>query len=1033
VNQASGAVAGVFAGRYTIERELGRGATSIVYLARELATGRAVAIKILRTELVTEISTERFLREIRVTARLEHPNIVPVLDSGEYDDRLFFVLPHMEGGTLRARLEREKQLPIGDVITIGKTIAAALQFAHEHKLLHRDVKPENILFSRGEACLADFGIARAWSEASGETGPSSTSTGVVRGTPAYMSPEQAAGDRDIDARSDIYSLACVLYEALAGIAAFVGPTPQSILAQRLAHVPRGVRVYRPAAPVALERVLERALGLAPADRHQSAAEFRDALANAVDSAPVSLHPMAPSDQAEALSGGPDRLPWPVRALGAVGVIVAVGLATYGSIRVRDRAAASPDTLTYAVLPADSGTARATNDVASLLRESLRRWTGIVVADPDRVGDAGRRIRLQLTPIGDSLRLRATLIDVTSKTAIADVTVRLPPTAAHSDSIVTVVADRLLFPEVAALDSRESGGGTSSFPARRAFLRGRAAMDRFDLARADSEFRRATEFDAKYATASLHLAQVRQWMGHPIAQWGYSAEQAQAGKAQLSPDDRLLADALVHLVRGRRDAACAAWRQLTNRDQDNFDHWYSLGNCLRYDSVVVRDPSSPSRWRFRSSYQQAVNAYDRAFTLLPGEHRFVGVKLVDDVASLLMLSGPSLRAGRSIAPDTMQFNAWPAWDADSLAFVPLPLAQFDVANRATSRSAAANQAILQDRHRFVQIALRWRSQLPESAEAAEALARALDLLGNVSAFDTLRVARRLAHYTDRLRLGALEVLMRVKNSVPSDSVQLRAARALADSLLREYTGTDQSGMKLVASLAALTGRANLAARYSHSVEASAVAPALERSAPALLAFAAIGGPTDSIRVLEADVWRAIDTSVLPSQRPSAIDQWLERAAFLAIPNYRFTASAEFSQVRRSAGLIAAWERKDLKGARRIVGELRDQRRRAGLHAGDMTIDAVYAEAAVLASLSDANDAIAWLDPVIDSMSFAPPQQLADVARAGPLVRAMALRADLAHAEGDRAAAKKWARAVIILWSDADPFLTPVVERMRSYAK
>lgn len=153
----SGTVSGVFAGRYTIEREPGRGATAIVYLARQHSDGRAVAIKILRDELVTEISTERFLREIRVTTRLQHPNIVPVLDSGEYDDRPFFVLPHMDGGTLRERFEREKQLPLAEVISIGKTIAEALQFAHERKLLHRDVKPENILFADGQACLADFG------------------------------------------------------------------------------------------------------------------------------------------------------------------------------------------------------------------------------------------------------------------------------------------------------------------------------------------------------------------------------------------------------------------------------------------------------------------------------------------------------------------------------------------------------------------------------------------------------------------------------------------------------------------------------------------------------------------------------------------------------------------------------------------------------------------------------------------------------------------------------------------------------------
>ncbi len=266
----SSTISGAFAGRYTIERELGRGATSVVYLAHDHTHG-AVAIKVLRQELVTEISSERFLREIRVTARLQHPNIVPVLDSGEYEGRLYFVSPLMDGGTLRARLERDKQLPLDDVIAIGKSIGAALQFAHARELLHRDVKPENILFGDGQACLADFGIARALSASSGEA--TTTTAGVVRGTPAYMSPEQAAGDRAIDRRTDIYALGCVLYEAIAGVPAFVGPTPQSLVAQRLVHMPRSLHVYRPNLPPELEEVIERALATAPADRYQNAADF----------------------------------------------------------------------------------------------------------------------------------------------------------------------------------------------------------------------------------------------------------------------------------------------------------------------------------------------------------------------------------------------------------------------------------------------------------------------------------------------------------------------------------------------------------------------------------------------------------------------------------------------------------------------------------------------------------------------------------------------------------------------------------------
>lgn len=214
------------------------------------------------------------MHEIRLTAQLVHPNIVPVLDSGELDGRPYFVLPFMEGGTLRTRLARERQLPLEDVIALGITIAGALQFAHGHGLIHRDVKPENILFSDGVPCLADFGTARALERA---TSDPTTSTGIVRGTPAYMSPEQASGEHEYDGRSDIYSLACVLYEAVAGIQPFVGPTTQAVISQRLTHAPRPVSVYRPTVPTELEEVLAKATALVPADRYQSAGELAGAL------------------------------------------------------------------------------------------------------------------------------------------------------------------------------------------------------------------------------------------------------------------------------------------------------------------------------------------------------------------------------------------------------------------------------------------------------------------------------------------------------------------------------------------------------------------------------------------------------------------------------------------------------------------------------------------------------------------------------------------------------------------------------------
>ncbi|MGH7711145.1 MAG: protein kinase domain-containing protein [Gemmatimonadaceae bacterium] len=268
-------LSGTFAGRYEVERELGRGATAIVYLARDLARGHDVAVKVLRPEFAGSLGAERFLKEIRLSQRLSHPQILPVLDSGQYEGVLFFVLPHMQGGTLRTRLEQQKQLSIEDAVSITRSVADALAHAHERGLVHRDVKPENILFNDGMACLGDFGIARALEHAMGDT---TTSDSVVRGTPSYMSPEQAAGDRSLDYRSDIYSLGCVTYEMLAGMQPFVGPTPQSVIAQRLSHPPPSIRIYRPTLPPRVELAIARALAISPADRFQKATEFAAAVA-----------------------------------------------------------------------------------------------------------------------------------------------------------------------------------------------------------------------------------------------------------------------------------------------------------------------------------------------------------------------------------------------------------------------------------------------------------------------------------------------------------------------------------------------------------------------------------------------------------------------------------------------------------------------------------------------------------------------------------------------------------------------------------
>ena len=259
---------------YIIDRELGRGGMALVYLARDTRHERFVALKTLRPEIAIALGRERFLREIKLAARLQHPNILPVYDSGDAGGTLFYVMPYVEGESLRERLEREPQLPVDDALQIAKEVAEALGYAHSHDVVHRDIKPENIMLSGGHAIVTDFGIARAVSAAGGDK---LTQTGLAIGTPAYMPPEQASGSGQVDRRSDIYSLACVLYETLAGQPPFTGPTAQAIMARHsLDAVPR-LKIVRDAIPDELETVIERALEKVPADRYQTSGEFAKAL------------------------------------------------------------------------------------------------------------------------------------------------------------------------------------------------------------------------------------------------------------------------------------------------------------------------------------------------------------------------------------------------------------------------------------------------------------------------------------------------------------------------------------------------------------------------------------------------------------------------------------------------------------------------------------------------------------------------------------------------------------------------------------
>jgi serine/threonine-protein kinase len=385
-------LAAAVADRYVIERELGAGGMATVYLAHDVRHDRKVALKVLRPELASILGGERFLSEIKTTANLQHPHILSLFDSGEADGLVYYVMPYVEGESLRDRLTREKQLPVDDAVGIAREVADALSYAHQHGVVHRDIKPENILLHGGHAMVADFGIALAASRSEGST--RMTETGMSLGTPHYMSPEQAMGEREITPKADIYALGCVLYEMLTAEPPFTGATAQAIIARVMTEEPRSLTLQRKTIPPHVEAAVECALQKLPADRFASAAAFAEALSGHGPALP------ATRAAAAALSGG-SRM-WRRRFMLATAVaLAALAVAAWGWARVRS-AAQRPVERQFISL-ADSVTLTTTAPTLALSPDG----SSLVFKDNRQNGLLWIKRRAELSPIPISGTERAT--------------------------------------------------------------------------------------------------------------------------------------------------------------------------------------------------------------------------------------------------------------------------------------------------------------------------------------------------------------------------------------------------------------------------------------------------------------------------------------------------------------------------------------------------------------------------------------------------------------------------------------------------
>ena len=593
--------------RYRIERELGRGGMATVYLAHDLRHDRPVAVKVMRPELAASLGAERFLQEIRIAARLRHPHILPLLDSGEAGGQLWYAMPYVEGESLQQRLARAGPLPLDEAIRVAAQVLGALAYAHAHGVVHRDIKPENILLEGDQAVVADFGVARAVSAAGEER---LTASGLAIGTPAYMSPEQSSAERDLDGRSDIYAMGCVLYEMLAGQPPFVGATAQQLLARHAIDPVPSLHTVRATVPANVEAAVVRALAKAPVDRFATASEFADALS--------AVHEGAITPATTRALPRSRRL---LLALAGAAVVAAAAVVAFLS---RPRASVPLDPNLVAVVP--FRVAGAAPELG-YLREGMidlvaARLTGegtVRAVDPRSLMTAWRKAAGSSTDdlaeeaalgvarqVGAAQLLLGGVVGTPAHMALSATLVpvgrggsRVEAKAEGAADSLPQLLDRLiaqLITDGTGARHAVDGLANTPLPALRLYLEGQAAYRRGEYTDAAIRFGKALDEDSTFALAGLALAGSAGWAVAPGA-GRRGLERAWANRDRLSERDAALVAAEVGLrfpATSTLAQYLAAWEHAVDVAPDQSNRWYELGDTYFHDGFYLQIPSTRHR-------------------------------------------------------------------------------------------------------------------------------------------------------------------------------------------------------------------------------------------------------------------------------------------------------------------------------------------------------------------------------------------------------------------------------------------------------
>ncbi len=583
--------------RYVIERELGHGGMAVVYLAHDDRFDRSVAVKVLRPEIAASLGPERFLREIDIAAKFQHPNIVPLFDSGSVDGLLYYVMPFIEGESLADRLDRESQLSLAESLAVAKDVAAALAYSHGHGVVHRDIKPHNIMLTGERAVVTDFGVAHALEQSGGER---LSETGVAIGTPEYMSPEQAAGVTKVDGRSDIYALGCVLYEMLSGDPPFTGRTPQAILARQMQERTPSLEVVRPELPLAVFDVVERALAKVPAERFQSAGEFTEAL----DTVQLDVR----------LRFRPSR--WRSRVVTPALVAVVALIAWFGWDLVDGRNVSLSESRMMAFPIEVSGASTNAGsdlgvDIVTAMAGVLDGWGDMRwfdardVLDPEDLA-AGRlnaRAKRRLARAqgaayftsgrlivgADSARLFLDLYHVNEPEPVDRTTAAGPPQDYLPLGVVAAPALLLsLLPEDQAAEVASIHGRSS--PAIQAFVQGELSYRRGQYRTAISHYEAALEKDSLFALAAFKAAAAATFTDEIKAALRL-IRSAVLGVERLAPRDRSMVLGLRHYLAGDADSALAHLKAARDMDDRRPDAWMAIGQVYRH--LIPMEPYQDS--------------------------------------------------------------------------------------------------------------------------------------------------------------------------------------------------------------------------------------------------------------------------------------------------------------------------------------------------------------------------------------------------------------------------------------------------------